>query len=385
MKKIIFGITGLTLGGAERVLVDLANKLSEKYDITIFTIYGKGELEKRLNPKIHLINMFNFRYDELTNKQKKEIPLKLFLFKKYYYNKFIKKGSYDIEVAFLEGPITRFFSIKNKNTRKIVWVHNDISKVFGKDLKSKLKIKFDRKMYEKYQTIIFVSQDNKKKFEEVYPDLRNEFLEPIHKRVVYNYINPDEVIRLSKDCNEINQIKELETKEIPVFVQVSRLTEQKGIDRIIKVHKKLLQKGLKHEWYIIGTGPEEDNLKEIIKDEKVGKTFHLLGKRENPYPYMKASTFVTLLSRFEGYGMVLEEAKILNKPIIITDTAAREALKNYDNSKILQNTEDGIYEGLKEILKKKIYQFDKNEKAGNTRQYDNSRNYEKVIKIFEEK
>ena len=48
MKKIIFGITGLTLGGAERVLVDVANKLIAKYDVTIFTIYAGGELEKEL-------------------------------------------------------------------------------------------------------------------------------------------------------------------------------------------------------------------------------------------------------------------------------------------------------------------------------------------------
>ena len=52
MKKILFGITSLTLGGAERVLVDLANALCDKYEITIFTIYAKGELEKQLNNKI---------------------------------------------------------------------------------------------------------------------------------------------------------------------------------------------------------------------------------------------------------------------------------------------------------------------------------------------
>ena len=52
MNKIIFGITGLTLGGAERVLVDIANALVDKYDITIFTLYSKGEIEKELDKKI---------------------------------------------------------------------------------------------------------------------------------------------------------------------------------------------------------------------------------------------------------------------------------------------------------------------------------------------
>ena len=62
MKKIIFGITGLTLGGAERVLVDISNRLVEKYDVTIFTIYANGELEKELNPKVHLISLYNYKY-----------------------------------------------------------------------------------------------------------------------------------------------------------------------------------------------------------------------------------------------------------------------------------------------------------------------------------
>ena len=67
MKKILFGITSLTLGGAERVLVDLANKLCEKYEITIFTIYANGELEKQLSKKVNLKTLYNKQYLELSN------------------------------------------------------------------------------------------------------------------------------------------------------------------------------------------------------------------------------------------------------------------------------------------------------------------------------
>lgn len=75
MKKIIFGITGLTLGGAERVLVDVANKLIAKYDVTIFTIYAGGELEKELDSKIKLISLFNFKYNDMGKLKKKLIPI----------------------------------------------------------------------------------------------------------------------------------------------------------------------------------------------------------------------------------------------------------------------------------------------------------------------
>ena len=167
MKKILFGITGLTIGGAERVLVDLANKLSEKYDITIFTIYADGELEKELKPNIKLKSLYNFSYSELSTLKRKLIPLKILFLQKSIYNKYIKEN-FDIEVSFLEGPITRLFSVKNDNTKKIVWIHNDISLVFGKGFKAKLKRIIDEKIYMKYQKLVFVSKDNLDKFNNIY-------------------------------------------------------------------------------------------------------------------------------------------------------------------------------------------------------------------------
>lgn len=374
MKKILFGITGLTLGGAEKVLVDLANKLSDKYDITILTIYGKGEFEKKLSPNVKLKTVYDFKFDDMTNLKKKLIPLKLLLFKKHFYKKYIK-GDYDIEIAFLEGPITRLFGVKNKNTRKIAWIHNDITKVFGKNIKAKLKIAIDKKTYGKYQTLVFVSKDNKEKFNNIYKDVRNEYLEPVHKRVIYNYIDAENVIKGSEEKIEDN----LDTKWMN-FLTVARLTEQKGIDRIINVHKKLIDKGLKHNFYVIGDGPEKEKLEQQIEELNVGDTFHLLGKRENPYPYMRQSDFFCLLSRYEGYGMVIEEAKILNKPIIITDTAAREAIENYDNSVVVKNSEEAIFAELKEIIRKNKKSF-----SNNQVKYDNSKIITRLEKLLEEK
>ena len=74
MKKIVFGITSLTLGGAERVLVDIANRLKDEYDITIFTLYGKGIFEKELDEKIKLVNLYDFSYNEMNNTKKELSP-----------------------------------------------------------------------------------------------------------------------------------------------------------------------------------------------------------------------------------------------------------------------------------------------------------------------
>ena len=372
-KKLLFGITSLTLGGAERVLVDLANVLCNKYDITVFTIYSKGELEKQLAGGVKLKSLCNNSYLELSKIQKKLMSIKVLLLRNKIYKKYIK-GDFDIEIAFLEGPITRLFSTKNKKVRKIAWVHNDITKVFGRGLKSKLKKKLDKKVYSKYNTLVFVSKDNYKKFNEQYKDIRNKYLEPVKKEVIYNYIDKESIIKKAEEKMDVEL-----NKDILNFVTVARLVEQKGIDRLIEVHKKLIKDGLNHNFYIIGDGPEKERLQELIEKYKIENTFKLLGKKENPYPYIKNADYFCLLSRFEGYGMVLEEAKILDKPIIITDTAAREAVEKYGNATILDNTEDGIYVGLKNTIingKNRL-------KSKNKFEYDNKRIIEKIEKLLE--
>ncbi len=376
MKKILFGITGLTIGGAERVLVDLVNKLSSDYDITIFTIYPKGELEKELNKNVKLKSLYNKPYKELSKIGQKLIaPLKVLLFKNSIYNKKIK-DNYAEEIAFLEGPITRLFSVKNERAKKIAWIHNDISKVFGQGIKSKIKKHLDSKIYEKYNDLVFVSKDNLEKFNKTYTNLN---VSKEHKKVIYNYIDKERIIKKSNenidipfDKNSIN------------FVTVSRLVYQKGIDRLIKVHKKLIESGYRHNFYVIGNGPEKEKLERLIKENNVEKTFHLLGQKENPYPYIRKANYFCLLSRFEGYGMVLEEAKILEKKIIITDTAAREAVEGYSNKIILENTEEGIYNGLLDVLENNKQEGKTRENEEKKEQYDNSSIIEEVKELIGE-
>lgn len=364
-KNILFGITSLTIGGAERVLVDISNKLCEKYNITIFSIYDNGELKKELNSKIKFESLYNCRYDELSKIQKKWIPIRILLFSKYLYKKYINKN-YNVEIAFLEGPITRLFANKNKNAKKIAWIHNDIGQVFGKNLKSKIKNNIDKKIYKKYNELVFVSKDNMNNFKKIYPKISQEKM-----HVIYNYIDKELVIKKSNENCDIKI-----DQDITTFVTVCRLVKQKAIDRFIKVHSNLIKNGYMHKVYVIGDGPEKENLINLIKKENVKDTFILLGKKSNPYPYIKKLQYFCLLSNFEGYPMVLEETKILNKKIIITNTAARESLINYPNGTILENTENGIYDGIKKILKS-----DKSIAITSNFVYDNSDKIQKIIKL----
>ena len=359
-KRICFGITKLGIGGAERVLVDITNELIKDYDITVFTIYGGGELEKELNPNIKRISLYK--------KEKKSvfIPIYVLFCGKIIYKKYLK-GHFDIDIAFLEGPITRIFAYKGNN-KKIAWVHNDISKVFGEDYKSKIKKYIDKWFYNKYDKIIFVSEQNKKVFENVYGDISE-------RKIIYNYINKERVLSLAKEkCD-----KSINSKNKKIFITVSRLVKQKAIDRLIRVHKRLIDEGLNHKIYVIGDGEEWTNLTKLIKKLNVESSFIFLGKKENPYPYINKADYFVLLSYFEGYGMVLEEAKILNKPILVTNTAAKEAVMNYDKKIIIENKEDAIFEKMRDVLQCKYSFLDEENESYN---YDNKYLLEQIKNVL---
>lgn len=359
-KSIVFGITKLDIGGAERVLVDIINNISDKFNITVFTIYSGGILEKELNNNVQIVSLYQ--------NQNRVLPLYILLNSRKIYNKFIK-NNFDIEVAFLEGPITRIFRFKNKKSvRKIAWVHNDITKVFGNDIKAKIKKKLDKSVYKNYDEIVFVSNENKNSFENLYGNIGKQI-------VIYNYLDKNRIIEKSKENKDI-----LKKEETPIFVTVARLTKQKGIDRLIKVHKRIIDDGIKHKIYVIGDGVEKDKLKKLIKQFKIEKSFILLGKKENPYCYIKSADYFCLLSLYEGYGMVIEEAKIFNKPILITKTAAVEAVRDYENSLIIENNEEDIYDKLKKVLLKKI---DIKRNIDRTNCYDNSYILNEIQNLFD--
>lgn len=375
MKKIIFGITSLTLGGAERVLVDLANKMSERFDITIFMLYSNGELETELNKKIKLKTLYSKKYTELTFLEKILASLKVLINKKKIFKKYVDKEEYIAQISFLEGAITRIFSVKSKfKTKKIAWVHNDMQKVFGKGIKAKIKKIMDEKAYQKYDDIIFVSKDNEKAFNSFYKkNIKSR------KNIIKNYVSSERILNLSVELSEYKKI--YKEDEINV-VQVSRLVEQKAIDRLIKVSAKLINENSKIHIYVIGDGPLKEKLQKQIIDFNVEEKFTLLGAKKNPYPYIKNADVFGLFSYFEGYGIVIDEAKMLQKYVIITDTAAREALKDYKKySYIVNNDEKGIIEAFR-------YIENKGKQIGKTHidyEYKNEEIINKITEIIERK
>ena len=134
------------------------------------------------------------------------------------------------------------------------------------------------------------------------------------------------------------------------ILSIGRLNHQKGFDIAIESAKYLYERGYRFKWYIIGDGILENNLKNLIEKNNMQDNVFLIGTRENPYPYIKNCDIFAQTSRFEGKSISLDEAKILSKPILVTNySTAKDQIINNKEGIIVDMSEKAIAEGL-EIL-----------------------------------
>ena len=150
----------------------------------------------------------------------------------------------------------------------------------------------------------------------------------------------------------VTQNSKLETRNSePLFVSVGTVFPQKGFDRLLKEHKKLLEEGYPHRIKIIGDGYDFENIKNLKTELGANETAEMLGFTDNPYPSIKTADFYILSSRYEGFPTVLFEAITLRKNIIATEVSGvKEMLENGKLGLIVENSEEGIYQGMKKAL-----------------------------------
>ena len=207
---------------------------------------------------------------------------------------------------------------------------------------------------------------------------------------IYNPLDTEEIILKSQEQrnkNKENHTSPLSTgNDQPTFVSVGTVFPQKGFDRLLRVHKKLLDEGFKHKIQILGDGYDFENIKKLQEDLEVSETSTLLGFTDNPYPFIKSADFYILSSRYEGFPTVLFEAITLKKKIIATNVSGvREMLEEGKLGLIVNNSEAGIYDGMKQALQnpESFHQYDENLK-----EYEMPFNLEKsvksIVKILDE-
>lgn len=339
MKKILFVINSLANGGAERALVNLVNNLSKSdYEITLFTLYSSNIFDKQIDEKVHYKYMFKEK-----GRFKRRLLLALFcrIIPKKILHKILFGKRYDYEIAFLQGfPTDLIARSSNKQSQKITFVHSDFSTNFDvckwyKDVKE------CKSIYSKFDKVCFVSQTVKEGFNKTVGD------SVAKQYVIHNVNDSQRILELAKE--EIDNLS-LSTTEKRI-VSVGRLIPIKAFDRIIYAIKRLRDEGVFAQCWIIGDGPERDRLKNLINDNGLQGVINLLGYQQNPYKFLRHGDLYVCSSTTEGYNTATVEALILGVPVLTTQVSgAEEIISSTNCGLIVENSNEGVYVGLKKLL-----------------------------------
>lgn len=306
-KKVLFVVPGLVRGGGglERALVNLLSHMPcDKNAIDVCVLSTIDSYKDFFKKNVHLISLDA-----------------------------AKKNRYETVVSFAQWirPDV-WLSIHAK--KRVQWLHANVSALTHCPFSHLRQCKG-------IDTFVCVSDGVEQDFWKLHPQLRN-------KTCTIRNISDSAMIRAEAEA----PVHDLPCDHrVPLIVTVARLWADKGIDRAVEVCKRLRDDGERFHWIVVGEGNERPALEKYIAKHHLQHTFYLLGSRENPYPYIKICDIFALTSYYEGYGLVIAEAKSLAKPVISTDVAgARDQLISGLNGLIVANNKDALYKGLKRLL-----------------------------------
>lgn len=396
--RILIVIHYLEIGGAERSLLGLLNALNiQRCDVDLFVHQHRGEFMSLIPENVRLLNE-NKRYASIEASMKQVLKRGYFdivlarLWAKWRCRSYIKKkklkdGSsifqyvaeavtpllpslhqfkeYDLAISFLTPHNIVLDKVKAK--KKIAWIHTDYSTIQVNAVQ-------ELKVWKQYDYIASISEEVSIAFLKTFPSLKD-------KIVLIENIISSTFVREQAKLNNANEIEQ--EKGIIRLCSVGRFSYPKNFDNIPYICKKIIERGVKVKWFIIGYGGDEELIRERIREHGMEKYVILLGKKVNPYPYIKACDIYVQPSRYEGKAVTVREAQILCKPVVITD---------YPTSK--SQVDDGV-DGLiipldNDLAAKSIAKFLLNKKLQqrfieymNTHDYGNENEIEKIYALIE--
>lgn len=395
MKKILVVANDMEIGGAERALLGLLEAFDKKiYQIDLFLLRHKGPFMQLIPEGVNLLPE-NSKYSALG------VPIKE-VFKhghfdmvfgrargKYKAKKFIaqhnlkKENSVEIHysfkytVGFLPeisnttydlalGFTTPYYILDKKvhASTKVVWIHTDYSALDG-DRKE------EEKVWKAYPYIVSISEGVTKSFLNVYPRLKDRIY-PIDNIV------SDELIQKQADMFAVEEDMPSETGVIKIL-SIGRFTQAKNFDNVPDICARIIAEGVQVKWYIIGFGNDKELIERKIQDMNMKDHVILLGKKENPYPYIKNCDVYIQPSRYEGKAVSVREAQILHKPVIITQfPTASSQLRNGVDGIIVPMDNIGCANAIAGLLK----DSKKMKEVADNCSVSHYSNYEEVEKIY---
>jgi len=355
-KKIVIVTRRMVMGGIERALISMLESIPKThFDVTVLVMGTGGELEKEIPDHVNVDCIYGYEksvvekvwkstkngrfisafktslYTVLAKKTKSVYKQEL------YHTKMIPKvkTEYDLAIAYhTPASLPVVFVMNNiKAKSKIAWIHSDVSQ-FVKEL-----IPY-KEFYEKYDKIFCVSEYAMKKFNDLYPNLKEK------TSVFYNLLDREKMILTAEDDEGFSD--QFDGFRI---LTVGRLSFEKGQDIIPKILMKLRSKNNNIRWYCIGDGERRPELERLITKYGLEKELILLGTKKNPYNYIRQCDVYVQTSRHEGYCISLAEARAFNKPIITTDfVGAREQIESGKNGLIVGFDENELYAAVKFLI-----------------------------------
>lgn len=398
MKKILIFSHAMEIGGAERALIGLLETIdTTKYQVDLFLMRHAGELMKYIPEGIRLlpenrqysclavpigqvlkrgcfgVAFGRFRGKRNAARRAQELGLTgdndvaLEYSHKYTapFLPMVSGETYDLAISFLTPHY--FVAQKVGAKTKIAWIHTDYS-VVSVDRESQLE------MWGAYDRILSISDRVTESFLKIFPELEEKIL-------MLPNIMP--MRYLDSMTNAFSTEREMPLDGSIRLLSVGRFCTAKNFDNVPDICRRLREKGHNVKWYLIGFGGDEALIRQKIAEAGMQEHVIILGKKENPYPYIAACDLYIQPSRYEGKCVSVIEAQILHKPVVITNyaTSASQLRDGYDGI-IVPMDNEGCAEGIAAVLRDAELQH---RLVENTKKndYTNAGEIEKLYRLIE--
>lgn len=354
-KNILFIVSDMESGGFQKSLISLLKEFNyDEYNVDITILSPNGifinDIPKEVKiKKLNIEPCFFYKFPQCLIQLIKEKKI-LLTYKRIiqFFISRLNKGlggiymakqipaidkKYDVAIDYNGQHILYYMVDKVKAEKKISYFHSDYKKwPYYKYA--------DKKYYPKVDYIVTISEICKESLVEFFPECKEKI------RVIENISSPKIIRDLSlRECSIKFNLKYTNV------IMVGRPSKTKGYDFAIEACKRLRDDGYKVKFYSIGTSNEVDIFKNMVRGLGIENEFIFLGETNNPYKYIRQANIFVHPSRFEGKSVAIDEAKILCKPIVISNfTTAKDHIKNEVNGLIVEMNSEGVYKGIKRLI-----------------------------------